>query len=74
MLIKIKAFPGSKKDKVIKKKDNNFEVKVKEKPLKGRANKAVLILLASYFNLPLNKIKIVRGFKQKNKIIELIGE
>lgn len=72
MLIKIKVFPGSKKEEIIEKKEDSFDVKVKEKPFQGKANKAVLSLLSSYFNIPSKKIRIIKGFKERNKIIELI--
>jgi len=31
MLIKVKVFPSCKKDEIVKKKDGEFEVKIKEK-------------------------------------------
>jgi uncharacterized protein YggU (UPF0235/DUF167 family) len=41
MLIKFKVFPNSKKYEIVKKKDDEFEVKVKEKAEEGRVNRAV---------------------------------
>jgi uncharacterized protein YggU (UPF0235/DUF167 family) len=38
MLIKVKVFAGCKKDEIVKKKDDEFEVRVKEKAEDGRAN------------------------------------
>lgn len=35
MLIKVKVFPNSKKSQILKKSEDSFEVKVKEKPIKG---------------------------------------
>ena len=69
MLIKIKAFPGSKKEEIIKKSDDSFEVKIKEKAEKGRANKKIMEILASYFKT--KKIKLIKGGKTKNKIIKI---
>jgi uncharacterized protein YggU (UPF0235/DUF167 family) len=37
MLIKIKVIPNSKKDGIIKRKDDKFEDRVKEKAMNGRA-------------------------------------
>ena len=48
LLIKVKVFPNSKKDEIVKKKDDEFEVKVKEKAEEGRANNAVIKVLANY--------------------------
>ncbi len=71
MLIKVKVFPASKKEKIIKKKEDSFEVKVKEKPIRGEANKAVIDILSNFFNVSRNKVKLIKGFKQRNKIFEI---
>ena len=71
MLIKVKVLPGSKKEGVIKKKNDSFEIKVKEKPVRGEANKAVIDVLSNFFNIPKNKVKLIKGFKQRNKIFEI---
>lgn len=71
MLIKVKVFPNSKKRKIIEKSKDNFEIKVRAKPIKGLANKAVANVLSLYFKIPASKIKLVKGFKQRNKIFEI---
>ena len=50
-----------------------FLVKVKEPSREGKANNAVIRLLAEHFKIPQSSIKIVSGFKSKNKIIEIMG-
>jgi uncharacterized protein (TIGR00251 family) len=72
MLIKVKVFPNSKKEEIIKKSEDSFEVKVKEKPVKGLANRAVINILSLYFKVPVSKIRLVKGFKERNKIFEII--
>ncbi len=72
MLIKVKVFPGSKKREIIKKEEDEFLVKIKEKPKEGRANKELFIILSNYFNIPENKIRIIKGLKNRNKIFEII--
>jgi len=49
MLIKVKVFPNSKKEEVIKKSEDSFEVRVKEKPEKGKANREVVRVLKFLF-------------------------
>ena len=73
MLIKVKVFVGSKKAGVIKKSEDSFEVRVKEKAERGLANKAVIIALASFLKISPSKIRLVRGVKQRNKIMEIRG-
>jgi len=72
MLIKVKVFPETKKQEIIKKSKNSFEIKVKERPLQGQANKAVMNLLSLYFKIPINKIRLVKGGKTRNKIFKIL--
>lgn len=41
-------------------------IRVKEPPKKGKANKAVLMLLSGYFNAD---VRIVSGAKSRHKIV-----
>jgi len=70
MLIKVKVFPHSKEEKIIKKAEDSFEILVKEKPIKGQANKAVINILSDYFNKT-KKVKLIKGFKERNKIFSI---
>jgi hypothetical protein len=71
MLIKIKVFPKSKKEELIIKDKDSFDVKIKEKPIEGKANEAVIEILASHFNIPSKKLRIIKGSRTRNKIIEI---
>jgi uncharacterized protein YggU (UPF0235/DUF167 family) len=72
MLIKIKVFPNSKEEEVIRKSEDSFEVKVRAKPIRGLANRAVIDALSLYFKIPPSRIRLVRGFRERNKIFEII--
>jgi hypothetical protein len=71
LLIKVKVFAGCEKDKIVKKKDDEFEVRVKEKAEKGRANRAMIKVFANYFKVDESKIRLIKGFKERNKIFEI---
>ena len=71
MLIKVKVFPCSKKEGVAKKAQDQYEVKVKEKPKQNMANKQTQKLLADYFGLAENKVRLVRGARRQRKIFEI---
>jgi len=60
----------SKIEEIIKKSEARFEVKVREKPERGLANKRVREILSAYFKVPEAKIRLVKGFRQRNKIFE----
>jgi len=71
MLINVKVFPCSKEEEIIKKSEHSFEIKVKERPVMGQANKRVTRVLSSYFNIPEKGVKLVKGFRERNKVFEI---
>ncbi len=71
MLIKVKANVLSKEDKVIKKSEDSFEVFVKVDTQRNMANKKIIELLAEYFNLPQHRVRMIKGFKESNKIFNI---
>lgn len=72
MFIKVKVFPNSKREKIVRKSEDGFEVRVKKKPERGLANRGVMRALSSYFKIPESKIRMVKGFTTRNKIFEII--
>jgi len=51
---------------------NNILVGLKSKPEKGEANKELIKKLAEYFNVHPSQVRILSGFKSRNKIIEIL--
>jgi len=49
----------------------DYHVSVCAPPQKGKANKAVIALLAKYFVVPKSKAKILRGHAAKIKLIQV---
>ena len=48
MLIRVKAFPGSHKQEWVKKAEDSFEIKVKAPPVRGLANKEIIMQDAKF--------------------------
>jgi uncharacterized protein len=48
-----------------------YLVKTKAPPHEGKANEAVIRLLADYFKKPKSSVRIVTGASSKNKIVEI---
>lgn len=71
MRISVKAKPGAREEKIIKISDTKFEVWVKEPPIQGRANYAIIRALAEYFSVSVSNIRIVAGRVSRQKIIEI---
>ena len=70
MKIKVKVKPNSRTEGVSREGDN-FIIKVKEPPREGKANQAVIKLLAQHFGVPQSQVRILSGFRSRNKIIEV---
>jgi len=71
MFIKVRVIPNSRKKAIIKKAEDNFELKIKEKAIMGRANVAAIEALSDYFKVLKSKIRLVRGHHKKNKVFEV---
>lgn len=71
MKISVKVKPGAREYKVEKVDGNNYNVWVKERPEKGKANEAVIRVLAGYFKVPKSNVVVVTGFSSKRKIVEI---
>ena len=52
--------------------DGSLLVYVREPAVEGRANKAVIKLLAEYFKVPKSQVKIVRGYTIRQKIVRIV--
>lgn len=72
MKLNISAKPNSREVKVEKIDESEFVVCVKEPPVQGRANRAVIDALAEYFGISKGRIKIISGWTSRNKIIEIL--
>ena len=67
-MLKIRVKTNQPKNEILE-KDRIYLVKIKEKPEKGKANLAIIKL----FKKELKKnVRIVSGFKSKEKLIEFV--
>jgi uncharacterized protein (TIGR00251 family) len=73
MKIQVKVKPNSRTEE-ISREGNSFIVKVKEPPKEGKANQAVIKLLAEHFGVSQSQVRILSGFRSKNKVIEVAEE
>jgi uncharacterized protein (TIGR00251 family) len=66
----VKVKPNSKTEGLSQEGDS-FIVKVKEPPKEGKANQAVIRLLAEHFGISQSQVRIISGFKNRNKVVEV---
>jgi len=66
----VKLHPNSSQEKIKKLggREKDYEVWLKEKPVEGKANKQLIKILKKHFK---KNIKIIKGAKSRNKIIEV---
>lgn len=70
-MIELKVIPNSKQSLIIK-DGEIFRIYVKKPAADNKANKELIRLLADYFKVKKNNIKIVKGEKSRNKLIEIL--
>ena len=72
MKVEIKVIPNAKKS-LIKEDNDCLRVYLHEPPVEGKANKALIEILAKYYNVRKRQIQIIKGLKSRNKTI-IIGD
>ncbi len=68
--IKVKVIPNAKKNRVVE-SEGMFKVYVNAPAVEGKANKALIELLAEHFNVRKSAVRIVRGEKAREKVVEI---
>lgn len=71
MKIFVKAKPNVRKECVERIDSTHFVVAVKEPPIQGRANQAIIKALAGYFGISSSQVRIISGHTSRNKSIEI---
>lgn len=69
-IIQVRVIPKSGNNKV-EEFGNGYKVRLTAPPVEGKANKALIAVLATHFNLAKSRIKIIKGSKSKNKLVKL---
>ena len=64
----VRVTPHARQNKVVE-CDGVLRVYTTTAPENGRANDAVVKLLAEYFNVPKSRIKIIKGLACRDKIV-----
>jgi len=69
--INIKVVPNASRNEVILEEDGSLKIRVTAKATDGKANKAVIEILADHFGVKKNKVSILKGEKARGKVVEL---
>ncbi len=71
--VPVKVVPGASRSRVLGILDGALKVAVAAPPEKGKANKALIKILAETFDLPKNRVSIEQGQSSHHKIVLLHG-
>jgi uncharacterized protein (TIGR00251 family) len=71
MRVYVKVTPRAGKNEVTKISEGEYKVKVTAPPEKGKANEAVIELLADYFDVSKSSLNILAGKTARVKIIDV---
>ena len=69
----IHVAPGDRRHSVVGRLGDAWKVRVAAAPERGRANDAVIALLAGALGIPRHDVRVVAGATRREKVVELIG-
>lgn len=71
MKISVRVKAGAKENLVEDQGGGNYRVRVKAPPVEGKANEALITVLAEHFNVPKSRIRLCSGKTSKHKLFEI---
>ncbi|NUT56700.1 MAG: DUF167 domain-containing protein [Thermoleophilia bacterium] len=71
--VRLRVAPGAAKPGVVGRHGDAWKLRVAAPPEHGRANDAVVALLAETLDVPRTSVTLVSGASSRNKIVELAG-
>ncbi len=69
-LINARVIPNAKKNNVSE-EQGKFKVRVSAPAVDGKANKTLIKVLAEYFKIKKNDVRIIKGLKSREKVVEI---
>jgi uncharacterized protein YggU (UPF0235/DUF167 family) len=71
--LRLRVSPGARRTELVGRYADGWKVRVSAAPERGRANEAVVDLLARRLGLDRNDISLVSGHAARDKVVELRG-
>lgn len=68
--LSIRVIPNASRTEVVERGDDHWKIKLKAVPAEGKANRALIELLAKEFGVSKKSFAIVSGEKSRQKIVE----
>ena len=71
--LRLRVSPGARRTELVGRHGDAWKVRVSAPPEDGRANDAVLSLLAKQLDLPRRSLEIVSGKSGRDKVVRMAG-
>ena len=71
--IKVRVYPSASRNGVVGFVDGVLGVKVSAPPVKGKANKELIVLLSQVLGVDKSQVSIIAGQASRNKVIAVRG-
>src|SRR3954452_14405838 len=71
--VRLRVSPGACRAEIVGRYGDGWKVRVTAAPEQGRANDAVIRLIASALSVPRDAVTLVSGHSGRDKIVELTG-
>jgi uncharacterized protein (TIGR00251 family) len=72
-ILKVYLQPKSSKNEMVGPYRDGIKVKVTAPPIEGKANEALIRLLAKEFGIPISCIEVIRGHHSREKTLRISG-
>jgi len=71
--LRIRVSPGARRTEIVGRQGEAWKIRVAAPPERGRANDAVLRVLAELLDVPVGGLTLVAGHTARDKVVELRG-
>ena|SRR5712691_3066893 len=71
--LRLRVSPGARRERVVGRHGEAWKLAVAQPPEDGRANEAVLRLVATALSVPRDAVTLVSGAASRDKIVQLAG-
>ena len=71
--LRLRVSPGAERTEIVGRHGEGWKLRVRSVPERGRANAAVLRLLADALDLSRESLSVVAGHASRDKVVELRG-
>jgi uncharacterized protein len=69
--ISVQVKTQAREENIVKVSQQEYQISVHAAPVAGRANQALVDLLAKYFSVPKSSVKLLRGQSSRKKLFEI---